>query len=98
MNWTFIIPIVLLTALVTVSIMQAIPLLKWWIPFYIKRFKTSFKPKPAPKCWSKKDIEPIVTEIIKDKINSGLVSYHKKQMIKEIVQQEVINYLNQLKK
>lgn len=98
MNPMYIFPIIVITALLTATIMNVIPLLKWWIPFYIKRFKTSFKRKPAPKCWSKKDIEPIVVEIIKDKINSGLVSYHKKQMIKEIVQQEVINYLNQLKK
>ncbi len=96
MNWTFIIPIVVLTALLTASIMQAIPLLKWWIPVYIKRFKTSLKPKPKSKLNA--DLELIVTNIIKDKVNSGLLTYHKKQMIKEIVREEVINYLNQLKK
>jgi hypothetical protein len=98
MNLMYIFPIIVITALLTATIMNVIPLLKWWVPFYIKRFKTSFKPKPKEKTTLRDNLEPIVMDIIKDKINSGLVSYHKKQMIKEIVQQEVINYLNQLKK
>lgn len=96
MNWTFIIPIVVLTALLTAGIMSMIPLLKWYLPIYITRLKTRFKPKPKSK--PNKDLELVVTKIIKDKVNNGLLTYHKKQMIREIVREEVINYLNELKK
>jgi hypothetical protein len=96
MNWTYIIPIVVLTALITASITSMIPLLKWYLPVYITRLKTRFKSKPKSK--SNKDLELVVTKIIKDKVNNGLLTYHKKQMIREIVREEVINYLNELKK
>ena len=97
MNWTYIIPIVVLTALITASITSMIPLLKWWIPFYIKRFKTSFKHKQKQPSINKNTIEEIVTQVIKNKVNNGMLTYHKKQMIRNIVREEVINYLNELK-
>jgi len=73
---------------------------------YVKQrwnaFKDSIKRKlNTPKKQSslnKNIIEEIVTQVIKDKVNNGLLTYHKKQMIREIVREEVINYLNELKK
>jgi hypothetical protein len=43
-------------------------------------------------------VEKMVVKIIKEKVDSGLLTYHKKQMIKEIVREEVIKYLTELKK
>jgi hypothetical protein len=46
----------------------------------------------------KKLTEKLVTNLIKEKTNSGLLTYHKKQMIRDMVREEVIKYLNELKK
>ena len=88
MNWTYIIPIIVLTVLLTASIMQMIPLLKWWIPFYIKRFKTSFKPKP--KVNEYKILEDRVIELEKK-----LAKRQENQ--RTAIRQEIKNILLELK-
>jgi hypothetical protein len=42
--------------------------------------------------------EKLVVKLIREKVNSGLLTYHKKQAIREIVREEVIKYLTELKK
>jgi hypothetical protein len=39
----------------------------------------------------------MITKALREKVNSGMFTYHRKQAIKEIVREEVINYLNELK-
>jgi hypothetical protein len=91
MNWTFIIPIVVLTALLTAGIMSMIPLLKWWIPFYIKRFKTSFKRKPN----TSKSVDCVILEIRVNELEKKLMKRQENQ--RTAIRQEIKNILLELK-
>jgi hypothetical protein len=88
MNWTYIIPIVVLTALITASITSMIPLLKWWIPFYIKRFKTRFKRKP-------KQVNCSLLEARVNELEKKVMKRQENQ--RTAIRQEIKNILLELK-
>ena len=87
-TYTFII------AFIAINLNKAMSYVKQrWNAFItrISRKKNTRKPSHQP------NIEAIVMKVIKEKINTGLLTYHKKQMIRDFVREEVINYLNELK-
>ena len=88
MNLMYIFPIIVITALLTATIMNVIPLLKWWIPFYIKRFKTSFKPKP-------KQVDCKALEYRVQELEKKLAKRQENQ--RTSIRQEIKNILLELK-
>lgn len=90
-TYTFII------AFIAINLSKAMPYVKQrWNAFITRISRKSNTPKqPIP---TKAMIEKMITQVIKEKVNTGLFTYHKKQMIKDMVREEVIKYLNELKK
>ncbi len=90
-TYTFII------AFIAVYLNKAMPSVIAWFKRTITRIpRKSNASKESPQ--TKAMIDKMITQAIKEKINSGLFTYHKKQMIREMVREEVIKYLNELKK
>ena len=94
MTTIYIILTILITLFLNASLSLAMPFMKIkWNALYQR-----IKPKKNTHTTQPKQIEKLVIGIMKDKINSGLFTYHKKQMIREFVREEVVNYLNEIKK
>ena len=90
-TYTFII------AFIAINLNRAMPYVKQrWNAFItrIKRKSNTSKQSSTDKVM----IEKMITKALREKVNSGMFTYHRKQAIKEIVREEVINYLNELKK
>ena len=93
MNTIYIISIILITLVTNASLSFMMPYMKAnWNALYQR-----IKPKKNTHTTQPKQIEKLVIDIMKNKINNGLFTYHKKQMIREFVREEVVNYLNQIK-
>jgi hypothetical protein len=98
MNIIYTLTVIIITLILNATISSSIPYVKQrWNAFItgIKRKLNTPKKQPV---FDIHHPEELVTRIIKDKVNNGLLTYHKKQMIRGIVREEVINYLNELKK
>lgn len=85
--------IIVITLILNASVTASMPYIKTkW-----KAFITRKKPKKHIPIALPKQLEELVVNIMKDKINNGLLTYHKKKMIREFVREEVVAYLNELK-
>ena len=94
MTITYIILTILITLFLNASLSLAMPFMKIkWNTLYQR-----IKPRKHIHTTQPKQIEKLVIDIMKDKINSGLLTYHKKKMVREFVREEVVNYLNEIKK
>ena len=71
--------------------MSMIPLLKWWIPFYIKRFKTRFKRKPN----TSKSVDCVILEIRVNELEKKVMKRQENQ--RNAIRQEIKNILLELK-
>ena len=93
MNIIYILSIILITLVTNASLSFAMPYMKanW------NAFITRIKPKKNTPTPPTKLLEKLVIDIMKDKINTGLLTYHKQKMLREFVREEVVNYLNQIK-
>jgi hypothetical protein len=91
MNWTYIIPIIVLTALLTATIMNVIPLLKWYLPTYIARFKSRFKRKSN----TSKSVDCVILEIRVNELEKKLMKRQENQ--RTAIRQEIKNILLELK-
>ena len=93
MNTIYILSIILITLVTNASLSFAMPYMKakW------NAFITRIKPKKHTPTPSTKHLEKLVIDIMKNKTNSGLLTYHKQKMLREFVREEVVNYLNQIK-
>lgn len=93
MNTIYIISIILITLVTNASLSFMMPYMKaQWKAFITRTKRVSNTPTPPTKL-----LEKLVIDIMKNKINSGLLTYHKQKMIREFVREEVVNYLNQIK-
>lgn len=88
MNWTYIFPIIVITALLTTTIINVMPLLKWWVPVYIKRFRTSFKRKP-------KSVDCKALEFRIQELEKKLAK--RQNNLRTSIRQEIRNILLELK-
>jgi hypothetical protein len=89
-TYTFII------AFIAINLNKAMPYMKQrWNAFITSIKRKSNAPKQSST--DKVMIEKMITKALREKVNSGMFTYHRKQAIKEIVREEVINYLNELK-
>jgi len=93
MNTIYILSIILITLVTNASLSFAMPYMKAQWNAFITRIKPK-KHTPTP---STKQLEKLVIDIMKNKTNSGLLTYHKQKMLREFVREEVVNYLNQIK-
>lgn len=85
-----------LIAFIAINLNKAMPYMKQrWNAFITRISRKSNAPQQLP--IDKKILDKMVAQAIKDKVNNGLLTYHKKQMIRDIVREEVIKYLNELK-
>jgi predicted secreted Zn-dependent protease len=98
MNIIYTLAVIVITLVLNVTITSSMPYIKQRWNAFITGIKRKLNTPKKQSSLNKDAIEELVTQVIKDKINNGLVTYHKKQMIREIVREEVINYLNELKK
>lgn len=90
-TYTFII------AFIAINLNRAMPYVKQrWNTFITRISRKSNTPKQSSV--DKTMIDKMITKALKEKVNSGMFTYHRKQAIREIVREEVVNYLNELKK
>ena len=87
MNWTYIIPIVLITALLTATIMNTMPLLTSYIKHYINVVRTRFTPKPKTDC--------SLLEARIDELEKKLAK--RQENFRTAIRQEIKNILLELK-
>jgi len=90
-TYTFII------AFIAINLNKAMPYMKQRWNAFITRISRKSNTSKQPSI-DKKMLDKMITQAIKEKVNNGLLTYHKKQMIKDMVREEVIKYLNELKK
>ena len=85
--------IIVITLILNASITTSMPYIKAkWKTFITRKKRVSNTSAPSNKL-----LEKLVIDILKNKIDSGLLTYHKKKMIREFVREEVVAYLNELK-